>query len=143
MTFTATNFSGQDLFLSPLFELVTDQGEVIRSARNVPRDVYTALLEKIQNPFLVDEIDVQGTVGQGRDQARQGLIVWPAPSLTPNEITIYAAGFSGETKTVVRPDTKESVVLRKTLMLRHQVNGEIDPSQNPILERTTERWILR
>lgn len=143
MTFKATNFSGQDLYLSPLFEMVTDQGDIVRSSRDVPRDVYAALLAKIQNPLLVDEVDVQGTVGQGKDQAREGLVVWPAPSLTADEITIYAAGFSGETKTVVRPDTKESVVLRKTLMLRHQVSGEIDPAQNPVLERTTERWILR
>ena len=143
MTFKATNLSGQDLYLSPLFEMVSDQGEIVRSSRDVPREVYTALLAKIQNPLLVDEVDVQGTVGQGKDQAKEGLVVWPAPSLTADEITIYAAGFSGETKTVLRPDTKESVVLRKTLMLRHQVSGEIDPAQNPVLERTTERWILR
>lgn len=143
LTFKATNLTGQDLYLSPLFELVTDQGEVIRSSRDVPRSVYTTLLARIQNPLLVDEVDVQGIVGQGRDQAREGLVVWPATTLTADEISIYAAGLSGETKTVIRPDTKETVVLRKTLMLRHQVSGEIDPGQNPVLERTIERWILR
>ncbi len=143
LTFKATNNSGQDLFLSPLFELATDDGDVIRSSRDVPRSVYTALLARIQNPFLVDEIDVQGMIGQGDDQAKEGLVVWPATDLTVDEVSVYAAGFSGETQTVVRPDNGQTVLLRKTLMDRHAVPGEIDPALNPTLDRTEERWILR
>lgn len=143
LTFKATNLSGQDLYLSPMFELATDQGDVIRSARDVPGEVYSTLLGRIQNAFLVSEVDVQGTIGQGADQAREGLVVWPADDLTVDEVAVYAAGFSGETQTVVRPDNGETVVLRKTLVLRHVVPGEIDPSISPALDRTEQRWILR
>jgi hypothetical protein len=143
VTFKTTNLSGQDLYLSPMVELATDTGKVIRSGRDVPREVYAALLARIQNPFLVDEVDVQGTIGQGKDQAREGLVVWPADDLKVDEVSIYAAGFSGETQTVVRPDNGETVVLRKTMMLRHAIPGEIDPSATPTLDRTEERWILR
>ena len=143
LTFKATNMSGQELYLAPMFEIGTDQGDVIRSSQDVPREVYTALLERLQNAFLVSEFDVQGAIGQGADQAREGLVVWPANDLAVDEVTVYAAGFSGETQTVVRPDNGQTVVLRKTLMLRHPVPGEMDPVQNQALDRSEERWILR
>jgi len=60
-----------------------------------------------------------------------------------DEVVVYGAGFSGETRSIERPDTGEKVILRKTRMLRHPVPGEIDPSLNPALTRSDDQWIMR
>jgi hypothetical protein len=143
MTFKVTNTSGEDRDLAPSFELATDTGIVMRSGRNVPREVVEALLARTNNPLLTDEMGVQGRLLQGEENAREGLVVWPADDLQASEYTVFCMGFSGETKAVKRPDTGETVVLRKTLMLRHDGTGRLDPTSGRPLPRAQERWILR
>jgi hypothetical protein len=149
-TYKVTNLSGgnraganQDPYLAPVFELYTDDGEIIRSGRGVPAPVVTELLNRLENPLLQNEIKIQGTIKPGKQHAREGLVVWPANSMKVDEVVIFAAGFSGETKAVVRPDTGQTVVLRKTLMIRHRVPGELDPTSSAPLRRSVQRWILR
>ena len=143
LTYTVTNEGQRSQYLAPLFELATDEGEVIRSGRDVPPEAVTALLTRIDNPLLLDEVAIQGPLPTGRVNARQGLVVWAAGDLDPDEVRVFAAGFSGETKTVLRPDNGERVVLRKSLMLVHGVPGEIDPGPHAPLQRTDARWIMR
>ncbi|MBN8645950.1 MAG: hypothetical protein J0L61_12005 [Planctomycetes bacterium] len=143
MTFKATNLSGQDLYFAPSFDLALSDGTVSRSGRDVPAEATRAILEYVNNPFLKEEIALQGQFLQGPENAKEGLVVWPARTLKLSEASVYMAGFSGETKSIVRPDTGKAHVLRKTLMLRHEVNGEIDPSLNTTLTRSVQRWILR
>jgi len=142
-TYEVTNNSGQDIYFAPNFELVTDKGEMLRSGRGVPREVIDEILASLGNPELLDEIRIQDNLLQGPENARSGLVVWPCNDLKCDEVTIYAAGFSGESKTVRRPDNGEEVVLRKTRMLRHIVRGELDAASWQELERTEDRWILR
>jgi hypothetical protein len=143
LTYKVTNRSGQELYLAPLWELATDEGEIIRSGRNVTASVYEAIIERLRNPFMQDEIDIQGLLLNGREHQRQGVVVWPAENLGIDRVAVFGAGFSGETRSYIRPDTGESVVLRKTLTLRHVVPGEIDPGLNPTLERVETQWTLR
>mgnify|MGYP006267818355 CR=1 FL=1 len=143
MTYKVTNNTGEDRFLAPLFELATDDGDIVRSGLGVPRVVSEELLARQRNELLLDEISAQGMLLQGRENAREALVVWRADDLDVDEVVVYAAGFSGETETIRRPDTGEEVVLRKTLMLRHAVPGELNPRSRRPLERTMERWILR
>lgn len=142
-TFKVTNNSGEDRDFAPSFELATDTGFVVRSGRGVPHAVIQQLLQRIGNPFLLDELSVQGRLLQGDENAREGLVIWPAPDLQASEYTVFASGFSGETKTVSKPDGSGEVVLRKTLMLVHQGTGRLDPTSAKPLVRVQERWILR
>lgn len=142
-TYSVTNNTGADQTLAPIFELYTDDGEIRRSNRNVPRDAVRQLLQKLRNPLLEDEITIQGTIFPGRENAKDGLVVWPVGDLGIDEVTIFAQGFSGETRKYTRPDTGEEVILRKTLTLRHKVPGELNPNSSRPIERTEERWILR
>lgn len=142
-TFKVTNNSGQDLYFAPSFDLGLSDGTVVRSGRDVPQEATAAILKKLNNPFMSDELKAQGNLLQGPENAREAVVIWPATNLHVSDVTIYAAGFSGETKSVVRPDTGKPYVLRKTLMLRHSVSGDIDPTLNEPLTRTVERWILR
>jgi hypothetical protein len=141
LTYRVTNNSGEDLLFAPSFELAT-QEEVLRSGRNVPLEVTRTLLQSCQNEFLQDQIGIIGQLLQGKENARDGIVIWPANDLNVEDVAIYAAGFSGETATVIAPDTKQKFILRKTLMLRYKVSGELNPrGAIPLAE--PPRWIMR
>lgn len=143
MTFKVINASGEDRDFAPSFELATDTGALRRSGRDVPREVTEVLLSKTGNPLVTDETGVQGRLLQGPENAREALVIWPADDLQAAEYNIYMIGFSGETKAINRPDTGQSVILRKTLMLRHEGTGRLDPTSGRPIPRVQERWILR
>lgn len=143
MTYKVTNNSGEDISFAPLLELATDDGIITRGGRGVPGEVVDVIRARLGDSLLETESEIQGMLLQGPENARRGLVVWQATNLKVDEVVVYAAGFSGETKSIQRPDTGEKVVLRKTLMLRHAVPGEIDPRSDEPLKRGIERWILR
>ena len=142
-TYSVANTTDQDRPLAPSFEISTDLGEVYRSGEDVPSEVYETIINRLKDPLMQSEIDIQGILPQGKENARTGVVVWPVKDIQIDEVTIYAAGFSGETTTVVRPDTGKEVVLRKTLMLRHAVPGELVVDIDDPLERTIDQWIMR
>lgn len=144
MTYTVTNNTDRDRVLAPVFQLHTDDGVTRRSGRGVPYQVTEALLARIGDELLEDELSMQQRpLLRGEAHARDGLVIWPADDLSVDEVVVFAAGFSGETETVELPDTGERVTLRKTLMLRHAIRGELDPTDPEPLRRTMTRWILR
>lgn len=143
-TMLITNNTGSDRYLTPSFELASDEGDILRSGRDVPPAVVQTLLGSLGNPLLMDETTIQRSpLLQGPEHAREVLIVWPLNDLNVDELTIYAAGLSGENKTIQLPNSDETVVLRKTLMLRHAVPGEILPGSSEPIERVAEQWIMR
>ena len=145
LPYMVTNNSGEDVYFAPTFQLYTpDDGHVVRSGRGIPREVTEHVLAELRNELVLDDIRVQGLLLQGREYAREGVAIWPALNLKADDIMIFAGGFSGETRRIVRPDNGEEHVLRKTLMLHHYVPGEIDPHQrDPIARLGDGRWILR
>jgi len=142
-TYTVKNNSGKDLLFAPSFELATDDGSLRRAGVNVPAAVTKALLKRLRNPFLRDQIGAVGLLLQGEENAREGLVVWPADNLEVDHVTIFAVGFSGETKTITRPDTGKPVLLRKTLMLVHDTPGDLAYNGDHPLTRSEQRWIMR
>lgn len=147
LTYTVTNHAGEDLLFAPSWELATDAGEILPAGRDVPREVTLALLNRFDNPLLEDQLTILGRLLQGRENAKEGLVVWPANDLTVDEVNVYAAGFSGEFKMyqVEQPDgSMERYVLRKTFNLRYGVGGELAPEQNEELRLVERpRWIMR
>jgi hypothetical protein len=150
LTYTVTNHSGQDLLFAPNFELGTDKGPPIPSGRagGVPREATAQILELQQNPFLETQLGILGTLQQGEENAKEGLVVWVLDDLTVDEVTVYAAGFSGETDTLewTDPQSGESVrvILQKTREMRFATPGTIDPSASePFRLKERPRWIMR
>ncbi len=146
-TYKVTNNSGTDLVFAPAFELATDESPAARSGRNVPSGVTQAVLAALDNPFLEDQVQIPGMLLQGEDNAKEGLVVWPADDLNIDELALYAAGFSGETKSidVIDPGTKSpaKVLLRKQLMVRYGVPGDLFRQNSDPLMIAERRWILR
>ncbi len=150
LPYKVENNSGQEVYFAPTFELSTDESsEVLRAGRGVPTGVTEEIIKRLSNPFVQDQISVIGPLLQGAEHARESVAVWPVANMKPSRATVYASGFSGETRRVTPPDavseggeTKE-VVLRKTLMLEHLTPGDLAGQGNDPLRRTNTRWILR
>lgn len=146
LTYVVTNNSGEDRLFAPSFELATDEGHLIRSGQRVPLEVTREIQRRLDNPMLEDQIKILGPLLQGEANAKDGVVVWPLPSVEVDEVNVYAAGFSGETKTVEFTNADgevQRITLRKTLMLRHSTPGTISPGPSGALERVEQRWIMR
>ncbi len=143
LTYKAINNSGQDLLFAPMWELSTGTGEVLRSGRDVPLAATKELLDSTQNPFIEDQISIIGTMLQGRENAKEGIVIWPAKEAEIDQLSIYAAGFSGETATVTVPDSDEQVVLRKTLKLDYEIPGLMAGLAPDPLPVKAKQWIMR
>lgn len=147
LTYKVTNTTGQDLLLAPAFDLATDGGAVIRSGRDVPADVTHQIMAELDRPLLLDQIGILGMLLQGEENAKEGVVIWPANNLQPGEVIVFAGGFSGETKTVEIPDPKSGemtkATLRKSLMLRYDTPGEQRRRDSTPFPVNEQRWIMR
>ncbi|MGD9690681.1 MAG: hypothetical protein AB7K52_13435 [Phycisphaerales bacterium] len=148
MTYTVTNKSGQDLLFAPSFELALG-GRPVRAGNDVPGEVTTALLDKINDPALQDQISMIGSLLNGEENARRGLVIWSLRSLDPRKMVVYAAGFSGETATIDLPSQdasdpkKAKSVLRKTLMVTYTPGGELTGRGDKPIDVEGQQWIMR
>jgi len=144
LTYYVENNTGQDRLFAPSFELATaEEGSIIPAGRGVSTKVTQEILRRLENPFLEDQLGMVGVLQQGEINAKEGLVVWPAENLHVDQIRIFAAGFSGETKRYTRPDTGEQVILRKTLLLRHEAPGVLIGWGDDPIPRVEQRWIMR
>ncbi len=146
LTYKVTNTTDQDLLFTPSFELGTDEGELARSGRDVPSAVTADIVSRLQNQFLQDQTNIVGILPQGEANAKEGVVIWPITDHHVNEVTVYAAGFSGEVRAVEFTDAKgkpAKAILRKTLMLRYQTPGEIRDMGSRPLELSEKQWIMR
>ncbi len=146
-TYKVTNSSAGDLLFAPSFDLGTMNGDVRRAGRDVPAEVTRRILADLENTDIQDQIGIVGMLLQGEENAKEGVVVWPADAMHLSEATVYAAGFSGETRQVPvkNPKTgiRSNVLVRKTLMLRYQPPGEMRDMSGKPIELAEQRWIMR
>jgi hypothetical protein len=146
LTYKVVNSTGQDLLFTPSFELTTDEGELVRSGRGVPAAATKAVLDRLENPFLQDQISIVGMLLQGEENAKEGLVMWPVGVGHVRALDVFASGFSGETRAVDAFDREtggtKRVSVRKALMIRYQPKGETRPENEgyPVIE---QRWVMR
>jgi hypothetical protein len=146
-TYKVTNGSGNDLLFAPSFDLGVDSGAVRRSGRDVSADVTKQILADLESKELQDQIGIVGMLPQGEENAKEGVVIWPVNETHVAEVSVYAAGFSGEMRTVVTKDPKTgkaaSTTVRKTLMLRFQGYGDLKNVGSTPLPMVEQRWIMR
>lgn len=147
LTYRVTNNTGQDLPFVPAFDLATGEGVVVRSGQNVPASVTARILKLLDNEFIQDQIGILGTLQQGPENAKDGVVIWPLPDLLTDRLTVYAAGFSGESKPVIvtDPDSGERVrkTLRKVRTLRYATPGNLVLDTSRPVELLTDEWVMR
>lgn len=167
MTYRVTNETEQDQEFLPFFEMVTSEGEVLRSDRNIPRVVFDTIKARERNEFLEPATKIAGIVRVGEDQARDGVAIWPEPERVVNgeemgSFSIFITGISGEVVTykIVKGELvpiepakaaeqlkgvkeEDIVILRKTLQLNYIVTGDnVRPDRDEVHERP-EEWVMR
>jgi len=146
LAYKVTNNSKDDVLLAPSWEMSTDTGTLTRSGREVPVAVTREIMNRLDNPYIEDQIGIVGNILRGPENAKEGVVVWPATDLHLNEVRIYGAGFSGENATVEIPGPNgkpEKKVLRKTLMLRYSMPGDITPGNGVEYTPDQSQWIMR
>lgn len=149
MTYRVTNFSGQDRIFAPAFDLLLDSGELLRSGRDVPQNVVREIMGRLGNtPLLEDQLSIVDTLLQGRENARFGLVVWPVVDNDADEVTVFAAGFSGESQVyfAMNPETgqRDRFVLRKTRMLRYRTPGlQTGERGSAPYDLADAQWVMR
>jgi hypothetical protein len=143
LTYQVVNNSGQDVLFAPMWELSDGEGTIARSGREVPQAVTSQIVASVQNAFAQDQIEIIGELLQGEENAKYGVVVWALADTNAERVTVYAAGLSGETKTVASPDGKQQFVLRKTLRLEYDTPGNLLGQSSQPIPLRGKSWIMR
>jgi hypothetical protein len=142
MTYSVTNNTDREQLFLPAFELLTEDGRVIRNDISIPKIVFEAVKKREGARFMEPAALVGGELRIGPDQAKDGVAIWPEPSPEMGQFSIFVSGLSGETTTMPGPD-KKPVILRKTLQLNYLIRGdEVYPGEDEVNENPQE-WVMR
>ncbi len=161
MTYTVTNRTEREQMFFPVFELLTDDGRVIRSDKAIPLGVFQAIKAREKKPLLEQTVQIAGQIRIGEDQARDGVAIWCEP-MQPEKMgsfSIFVAGLSGESILMKKDgdqyvkvgkgqelgagQAKETLTLRKTLQINYLIRGdEFYPGEDEV-NKNSELWIMR
>jgi hypothetical protein len=141
--YQVANRTGREQVWAPSFTLFTDCGEIIASGRGVPSRVVDDLKKLLGNPLLETQNEIIGEIFHGRENAKDGLVVWRADTLDVNELSMFIGGLSGETATVTNPATGKEVLLRKTLERDYLVPGDVLPRGSKPIDLVEQQWVMR
>lgn len=103
LTYKVANLTGKEQTLAVSFDLATGDGNVLRAGRGVSVDATKAVMAHAGNPLAQDPIGILGPIQHGRENAREGIVIWAIANYSPEALTVYAAGLSGETATIELP----------------------------------------
>ena len=142
MTYNVVNNTDSEQPFLPAFELVTEDGRIVRNDFKIPRVVFDEIKKREGNKYLEPAALIAGKLRIGADEARDGVAIWPEPSAEMGKFSVYVSGLSGEIATVKGPTTKP-VILHKTLQLNYFVRGdEVYPGEDEVNENP-EQWVMR
>lgn len=143
MPYTVINETGEDRLFVPDVWLMSDAGDLMQGNRKVPPEVFRAIKKREDDPLLMSPVDVVGRLLQGEDHARQSVVIWRVPEHDVDMVRIFFGGLSGETHEVQDPQTGETRLLRKTLMIEYKTPGDAaHRARQPFIHRET-RWVIR
>jgi hypothetical protein len=166
MLYTVTNLSrspetgrGDDQDFIPEFVMYTDTGQAKISDRRLSTRVYAAIKKRHNNPLLKDHTDIIGKLLFGKDNAKDGVAIWPDFDVKAGSFDVFVGGLSGETVELKlpRPVTKvetdangverttatSKIILHKSLRLGFSVKGETGNRIYAKAKSTGKNWVLR
>lgn len=150
LTYTVINETDQERVYLPIFQMLTNDGRVIRSDQNIPFAVFEAIKKREKNQFLEPFTQIGGEILLGEEQARDGVAIWEEPGREMGQFSIFVTGLSGESETLkdskgalVKDAEGNPVILRKTLQLKYFVRGDdVLPGEDEVNE-DAEDWVMR
>lgn len=143
MTYTVTNLTGADRQWMPKVEMLDDRGRIHAAGRSVPPSVTKSVKDLLGDPLLEDQFQIIGVLRQGRENAKDGLLIWSAEPCDATEITVFVRGLSGETEVVEDPVTKAPVTLYRTARLEYVVPGDVKARGMKPVPLDSRDWIFR
>jgi hypothetical protein len=142
-TYLISNRTDSKQIWAPTFTLFNELGEITVSGKNVPTRIVRDLMDLLRNKLLEDQNQIIGDILQGPENAKEGLVVWPAANPQVNEISMFVAGISGESARVHDPKTGNEVILRKTLQRDYVIPGDATARGGDPVKLNTETWVMR
>ncbi len=149
ITYTVSNPTRDVIQFRPVFELMTEQGRIIRSDSSIPEEVVSTIRIREKNKHLLSAGEITGSLRPGADQAREGIAIWKEPAIEMGQFTIFVGGLSGEA-VILKDDTGKprqkdgkDLILFKTLELRYRMLGDDRYPGIDVVEREDARWIMR
>ncbi|MFT3786242.1 MAG: hypothetical protein QM770_08760 [Tepidisphaeraceae bacterium] len=149
LTFVATNNTGEDRPFFPIIEMVTKEGKVLRSNREMSASVFEAIAKREAKSPLIPLEKATGTILQGEDRAKYSVAIWEEPSSEMGSFNIFVAGLSGETAPLTDSEGKPvtnadglPILLRKAKEIDFTVRGDALYANDPVVQ-TGESWVMR
>jgi hypothetical protein len=150
MTYTVTNNTDEERTFLPFFEMMTNDGKVYRSDKNVPKAAFDAVKQREKKPLLEAWTTIGGELRLGEDQAKDGVAIWEEPTLRMGKFSIFVGGLSGETVTLkddkgqpMKDKDGNPVILRKTLQLNYHIRGDdVYPGEDEVNVNKSD-WVMR
>jgi len=150
LTYHVVNDTGKEIAFLPVFTMLTQRDQLIRSERNIPRAVFEQIKAVERIRFLEPTPDVAGRLLVGEDQARDAVAIWPEPEARMGRFSIFVTGLSGEAVILtddrgepVKDDQGQPVVLHKTLRLDYHVPGDEVYPQLDKVDFLGSQWVMR
>ncbi|MSR41740.1 MAG: hypothetical protein EXS10_07545 [Phycisphaerales bacterium] len=143
ITFDLENDTGSDRRFAPRFELLTDDGVVLQAGSEVPSKVTRAIKTALGDPLMEDQFQVLGTVLEGKENARRGLIVWRMTETEPTEITVFITGLSRVSDKNPHPTSGDPLVRRRTMRVCYLIPGDAVAHTTVSYEPRKTDWIMR
>lgn len=143
LTYLVTNKTGEDQIFVPNAILATDAGDILKDGE-VPYEVTERILKMMKNPLLESKNQIIGQLKQGKENAREGLMVWKSGRLEDvRDVRLFIGGLSSDTQVVKNPVTGDDAVVRKHLAREYDCPGEplAEPGRAVRLRRN--HWIMR
>lgn len=151
MTYRVENHTDRERLFLPVFELMLEDGRVLRSDRNIPKAVFNRIQQRVGDPLLEEALQLSGsTLLLGEDQQRRGVAIWEEPQPDLGRFVIFVGGLSGEAATPkdakgepLKDANGRNVLLFKTLQINYRLLGDESRPGDDLLEKDGERWVMR
>ena len=150
MTYTVTNKTGMEQIWAPTFELVDNDGKIVKAGHNIAPEAFGKIKDLEKNQFLQPMNTAVGDLHQGDDQAKDSVAIWKEPNPRMGTFKIFVGGLSGEVVVLKDDDGKDvkdpdgqPVLLRKTLELTYAVYGDEFYPQRHDVHQLAETWVMR
>ncbi|MCD4831563.1 MAG: hypothetical protein K8R02_07145 [Anaerohalosphaeraceae bacterium] len=148
---TMTNTSNIDAPFYPKCDLMTDTFKILPAYKDTKNIVFGRILKRHKKkfPFLESMETADSRILQGRDQTRDMVIIWPDFDPKARSISLFIAGLSNETVSVIHPTIMDSdgnplkLYLRKTLELKYSIGGDEKLRNRSKLVFKSKRWVMR
>ena len=113
----------------------------------------------LSQPLLKDMTGMTGKLLQGEDNAKDGVVIWPAFDPKAGAFDLFLGGFSGETAEVQLPSpikvaeidfkgkenvvTKTKIILSKALQQTYSIPGEAAARLLTQPKLVKQQWVMR